>query len=985
MRGKGGEASKAEVRGRRHSHGAGTRYHDPPPVEAHPPQTTWCECGAIIAQGATCSNPACSATYLAESGLHVAGSARPWYVHRLDGYKRVDDMRKAEVAFARQTALFAQQTSEQWKLYAMHLQTLLYGTAPAPGGTSAPAAGPSALQTAGNDAAGQGGEAGVRDGGIAGAAQHAAATTSDEVAKLASGEPAARERERAAVAGAEIAEARVRDAEARLQQTEALASQAETRVKQAETELKKAETQLREAAAALQALQAEHEELTRATALFKDDARVAHDETCAAIAETRAAVADAAKAKAETSAARAEATTARAETCAANAEVAKAKAEASAARAEAKSAQDRAVAVKANAAAECKKAQTAAAAAKKAEADAVAERARATAFMAAAHKAGAKAKAECAESVAAAMAAKKAELEAKANSEKARALASSASAAPDSTAAAQASASVQDKGPAPTFAEAGAAGVARDSDPARPMPKNKKKNKKKGRAAGKSKDQPAGTMDDKDDEQPKDDLAQLLREARVTILKHEKTIQTLLQRAGGRRSGWLQQMVSAAVREALGPSFTKTLREDAAAAARRAEVTTTRLELLLADNQELCTIVRDLTSTCTGTTQEAAEAAETNLERSEKFRVASILALLDGALGGQSHWFETTSETLADVATATAQRVRTLHDMLKGASQEFLAAFALFDPSFADVALSVQAVVSDGTIRDTVQWLTVAFKLFRTACARDVDGKARPNTPILNPLPPAELTRVRALAAELTSACAALDASAVEVEKLRAAYTTVVTQLRALQTTSRDVSFSDRRALGIKYRCAKPDASAAHFTIARVVSFCVSALRRVSLDATSIFGTRAENFAFGAGTEAHVNFLFDKVQITLATLVRTAQGHASVRDKLEREIADLTARASDFEEVRDCVLAMYDAAGYPLTKTAGTKFDAAKARAHFDKVTAQANVCTQLQERLRNVLQQHKQSEEKRRQANQELDRLRLLLAPPKASHEVLD
>jgi hypothetical protein len=323
--------------------------------------------------------------------------------------------------------------------------------------------------------------------------------------------------------------------------------------------------------------------------------------------------------------------------------------------------------------------------------------------------------------------------------------------------------------------------------------------------------------------------------------------------------------------------------------------------------------------------------------------------------------------------------------MLKGASQEFLAAFALFDPSFADVALSVQAVVSDGTIRDTVQWLTVAFKLFRTACARDVDGKARPTTPILNPLPPAELTRVRALAAELTSARAALDASAVEVEKLRSAYTTVVTQLRALQTTSRDVSFSDRRALGIKYRCAKPDASAAHFTIARVVSFCVSALRRVSLDAASIFGTRAENFAFGAGAEAHVNFLFDKVQITLATLVRTAQGHASVRDKLEREIADLTARASDFEEVRDCVLAMYDAAGYPLTKTAGTKFDAAKARAHFDKVTAQANVCTQVQERLRNVLQQHKQSEEKRRQANQELDRLRLLLAPPKASHEALD
>jgi hypothetical protein len=943
--------------------------------------------------------------------MHAPGSARLWYVHQLQRLQQVNAMLFQHLSFAQQSALFAQQMSEHYAMQLQGMNTQAAGKSVCtPDAIPCPSSSTGGSTTTGVDT-GQVKQTDAPDGCIT------AAAPAEEAVKPATDVRYTRNREQAALAGAEAAEARVRDAETRLQQTEALVSQAdarlkqtETRVKQAETELSKAETERREAAVAVQALHAEHEKWTRVTALLKDDARVAHDETCAAVA-------GAAKAKAETSAAKAE--------------VAKAKAEANAARADAKSAQDRAVAVKANATAECKKARTAAAAAKKAEADAVAECARATASMAAAHKAGAKAKAECAESVAAAMAAKKAELEAKAKAEKARALAScasasaasasgasasgasasaasasaasasaasasavsasavsasAASASAVSASAAHASASVHDKGPAPTCAEAGAAGEAGDSDPARPArPKNKNKKKKKGRAAGKSKDQPAGTMDDEDDEQPKDDLAQLLREARNTITEHEKTIQALLQRVSGRRSAFLHQAVMAAFREVLGAAYTKTLREDAAAAAHRAEVTTTRIELLLGDNEELCRIVRDLTSTCTGTTAEAAEAAQTNLDRSEKFRVASILALLDGALGGQSHWFETASETLADVATASAARVRTLHDMLKGAGQEFLAAFALFDPSFADVAVSVQGVVSDGTLRDTVQWLAIVFKLFRTACARDVDGKARPTTPILNPLPPAEMTRVRALMADLTTTRAALDASTVEVEKLRAAYTTVVTQLRALQTTSRDVSFSDRRALGIKYRCAKPDASAAHFTIARVVSFCVSALRRVSLDAASIFGTRAENFAFGAGAEAHVNFLFDKVQITLATLVRTAQGHASVREKLEREIADLTARASDFEEVRDCVLAMYDAAGYPLTKTAGTKFDAAKARAHFDKVTAQAHACTQVQERLRNVLQQHKQSEEQRRHANQELDRLRMLLAPPKASHEALD
>jgi hypothetical protein len=503
----------------------------------------------------------------------------------------------------------------------------------------------------------------------------------------------------------------------------------------------------------------------------------------------------------------------------------------------------------------------------------------------------------------------------------------------------------------------------------------KGKRKSKSGSGGKQHHGPRPADDDVQSME-EDDCAELLREARQAILRHETTIAALLNRVGGGRRGGahLHQTVQAAVQAALGPSYTKELHEDAVVATRRAEVTTTRLETALGDNEELCRMVRDFTLSAHGQAREDAHStAAKNLCTVEQYHVAAILALMDGAVGGQSHWFESAAGTLAEVATGTAMRVRTVHGALKGVAGEFLDALALMDPTFGQLAQSVRSVISDGTLRDTVQWLSVAVKLFRAASTKDADGGVRgvaPPAPALSAA--AHASRLRALVSDLTATQAAYEAATVEVEKLRSAYTVAVNQLRLLQSGNAQLSFSDRRALGIKYRCAKPGASSAQFIIARVVSLCTSALSRVGLDAASIFGSQAEHFAFAAGVEAHDNFMFDKVQMTLATLVRAAQGHAAAREELELKVSNLKTDTTDFAEMRECIMAMYAAAGYPLVKTpaGGAAFDATTARAHFDRVQAQAKVCVRMQERLHVVLKQCRQSEERRCRAESEVLRL---------------
>jgi chaperonin cofactor prefoldin len=336
----------------------------------------------------------------------------------------------------------------------------------------------------------------------------------------------------------------------------------------------------------------------------------------------------------------------------------------------------------------------------------------------------------------------------------------------------------------------------------------------------------------------------------------------------------------------------------------------------------------------------------------------ALISLMDGAAGGEPHWMESAAHTLAEATATTAGRLKTLHERLKYTAQEFLDAFTLLDPRFGAAVGEVRTVVSDGTMMSTVQWLSVAFKLFKAVCTKGTSGQSLASAAATS----AAGDRVQALTAELTASNEVKDRLALELTKLRAGYKIVVEKLRYLEGGRGELSFADRRAGGLVYRNAVSEASVAQFALARVKALCASALSRIGMDATAAFSPSAHQFAFGAGAEAHVNFLFHQVQDVLNTLVQVANGHAAARDRLERQLVDANTVKSQLEEMQAGVVSMYQVAGYPLVKKPGQvpELDFKEARTRFEAIKTQAKMCEHAQARLCEVLAELRTSEQRR-------------------------